>query len=138
MDALQELISKHDWILQCWDDRYSRGIWAVVAPQVYHTYQMREITDGGDIESNALGDYFLNEGSWLPVVIGHNLTEIIEALNTKIKDFVEDSSWRNDVFEAFQRIIEVNDGRYGLQIAIDEQDKALIEKKIHPFLEVTP
>lgn len=51
MDKIQELISKNDWVLQCWDDRYSRGIWAIVAPHVNHVYEMRQITDGGDIES---------------------------------------------------------------------------------------
>lgn len=129
MDAIQELISKYDWNLQCWDDRYSRGIWAIVAPHANHTYEMREITDGGDIESATLGDYFYDEGSWLPVANGNNLMDVLEKLNDKIKTLIENDIWRSSVYDAFQQIIEENDGNYGLRIAIDNKDKALLKPK---------
>lgn len=45
MDALTELITRNDWNLLCWEDRYGRGIWAIVAPHPNHTYKIREITD---------------------------------------------------------------------------------------------
>lgn len=54
MEAIQELILKYDWNLLCWEDRYSRGIWAIVAPDPNHTYEIREITDGEGILSTAL------------------------------------------------------------------------------------
>lgn len=38
----------------------------------------------------------------------------------------DNNSWKNSVYDAFQRIIEVNDGNYGLQIAIDQKDEALL------------
>lgn len=130
MDKIHRLISKDDWVLQCWDDRYSRGTWAVVAPHVNHVYEMKEITDGGDIESIELGDYFFNEGSWLPVVNGSDLAEVLTKLNEKIASFTENSLWKNRVYDAFQRIIDVNDGNYGLKIALDEKDEALLNPNI--------
>ncbi|MCP1161221.1 MULTISPECIES: hypothetical protein [Bacillus] len=114
MDKLQALISQNDWVLQCWDDRYSRGIWAIIAPHTNHVYEIREITDGRDIESMEIGEYFHNEGSWLPVVIGENLAEVLIKLNEKVTSYAENNLWKNKVYDAFQRIIEVNDGNYGL------------------------
>jgi len=130
MDAIQKLILQYDWNLQCWDDRYSRGIWAIVAPQANHTYEMREISDGGDIESMVLGEYFYNEGSWLPVAIGDNLMNVLAKLNEKIQPFIDNNVWRSRVYDAFQQIIEITDGNYGLRIAIDNKDKALLKPDI--------
>src|ERR1700730_17667907 len=45
------LITKHDWALQCWGDRYGRGVWAVIGPVSSHLDVIRDTTDGGDNES---------------------------------------------------------------------------------------
>jgi hypothetical protein len=130
MNKIQELIAKYDWVLQCWNDRYGRGIWAVVAPHVNYVYEMRQIIDGGDIESLTLGDYFHNEGSWLPVSNGCNLSEVLTKLEEKISNYIDNSSWQKSVDNAFLRIIEINDGHYGLQIAIENKDKYLLKPKL--------
>ncbi len=126
MEALQQLIKKFDWNIQCWDDRYGRGVWAVVAPNPNHTYGLREITDGPDIESEVLGDYLIEEGSWLPVVKGKNLTDILMNLNSKVEDLVENEVWRDSVYNAFQHILEKDYENYGLRIALDNNEPPLI------------
>jgi len=86
---------------------------------------------GGDIPSITLGEYFHNEGSWLPVANGRNLIEALTKLEEKIPNYFENRSWQDSVYYAFMRIIEVNDGNYGLQIAIEEnKDKYLLEPKL--------
>lgn len=130
MDKIQELITKYNWVLQCWDDRYERGIWAIVAPHVNYVYEVFEITDGPDIPSITLGEYFHDEGSWLPVAKGSNLTDALTKLEEKIPNYFDNGSWQNSVDNAFLRIIEVNDGHYGLQIAIENKDKYLLKPKL--------
>lgn len=130
MDKIQDLISTNDWVLQCWNDRYSRGIWAIVAPHINHVHEMENITDGGDMESFELGDYFYNEGSWLPVENGSNLAEVLTKLNEKVSPFTQNKLWKEKVYDAFQRIIEVNDGDYGLKIALDKKDESLLKPKL--------
>lgn len=125
MEIIQDIISKHDWILQCWDDRYGRGIWVVIAPQINHTYELREIIDGGSIESTTLADYLHKKGKWLPVTNSEHLTEALAALNSKLKQMNNDT-WRTNVYNAFQTILEVNDGSYGLKTAINNKNKSLI------------
>jgi len=127
MDAIQTLISTYDWNFQCWQDRYGRGIWAVVAPLAIHTHEIQEITDGGDIESMELGNYFSNEGAWLSVVNGTELAGVIEQLNRDVKPFVGNETWRTRIYLAFERIMIVNDGNYGLRIAVQSKDDVLLE-----------
>lgn len=127
MDAIQTLIAIYDWNFQCWQDRYGRGIWAVVAPLAIHTHEIREITDGGDIESMELGNYFSDEGAWLSVANGTELAEVIEQLNRHVKPFVENETWRARVSLAFERITELNDGNYGLRIAVQNKEATLLK-----------
>lgn len=127
MEAIQTLISTYDWNFQCWKDRYGRGIWAVVAPLAYHTHEIREITDGGDIESMELGNYFSDEGAWLSVANGTELADVIEQLNWHVKPFVENEAWRTHIFLAFECIMLVNDGNYGLRIAVQNKEAALLK-----------
>lgn len=127
MDAIQTLISTYDWNFECWKDRYGRGIWAVVAPLAIHTHEIREITDGGDIESMELGNYFSNEGAWLSVANGTELADIIKQLNQRVQPFVENETWRVRISLAFERITEVNDGDYGLRVAVQSKDAVLLE-----------
>ncbi|HFO0450184.1 hypothetical protein ACP2W5_23240 [Bacillus paranthracis] len=127
MDALQELISKHNWNLQCWEDRYSRGIWAVVAPHPNHTYEVREITDGEGILSTELGFYFYNEGSWLPVANGDNLKDVLMKLDDKIKPMIDNTIWRRSVYDTFQHFLEENYSYYELEGALKNKVKVLLK-----------
>lgn len=127
MEALQKLIKNYDWNIQCWDDRYDRGLWAMIAPHPNHTYQVREITDGADIESMVLGDYFLDEGTWLPVTKGKNHSDILNKLNGKVELMIENDLWRDSVYDAFQKIVEEDYQNYGLKIAVENQEKCLLK-----------
>ncbi|PEY47920.1 hypothetical protein CN348_24465 [Bacillus cereus] len=127
MDALQELILKHDWNLLCWEDRYSRGIWAIVTPHPNHAYEIREITDGEGIISNELGFYFCNEGSWLPVAVGSNLKDVLMSLDGKIKPMIGNNIWRKGVYDTFQHFLEEKYSYYDLEIALKNKMRILLK-----------
>lgn len=127
MEALQELILKYDWNLLCWEDRYSRGIWAIVAPHPNHMYEMREITDGEGISSTALGFYFCNEGSWLPAANGSNLKDVLTKLDDKIKPMIGNDIWRSSVYDTFQHFLEEKYSNFGLEIALKNKVKILLK-----------
>ncbi|PGL78061.1 hypothetical protein CN931_23905 [Bacillus sp. AFS054943] len=127
MDALQELISRDDWNLQCWDDRYGRGIWAIVAPHPNHINKMREITDGEGMLSTELEFYFDNEGSWLPVANGKNLMDVLMKLDDKIKPTIDNAVWRRSVYDTFQHFLEEKYSNFGLEIAVKNKVKILLK-----------
>ncbi|KAA6447874.1 hypothetical protein DX932_32760 [Bacillus cereus] len=127
MEALQELILKYDWNLLCWEDRYSRGIWAIVAPHPNHTYEIREITDGEGILSTALSFYFCNEGSWLPVATGSNLKDVLTNLDDKIKPMTSNGIWRSSVYDTFQHFLEEKYINFDLEIALKNKVKILLK-----------
>ncbi|MDF2646180.1 MAG: hypothetical protein K0Q73_1985 [Paenibacillus sp.] len=97
----------------------------IMAPQAGHLDQIRESLTGGDIEATSLEFYFNDEGSWLPVVYATNFTEALSKLEHKLELFINNEKWLSGVFYAIERITEVNDGHYGIQIAV-EQDKERI------------
>ncbi|AFQ19943.1 hypothetical protein P9Y62_30830 [Bacillus thuringiensis] len=127
MDAITELITRNDWNLLCWEDRYSRGIWAIVAPHPYHTYKIREITDGEGMLSTELGFYFHNEGSWLPVANGNNLKDVFTKLDDKIKPMIDNTIWRRSVYDTFQHFLEEKYSDFGLEIALKNKVKILLK-----------
>ncbi|QWG92876.1 hypothetical protein [Bacillus mycoides] len=127
MEALQELISSYDWNLQCWEDRYSRGIWAIVAPHPSHTNEMREIIDGEAMFSTELGFYFYNEGSWLPVANGNNLMDVLTNLNDKIKPMIDNTIWKRSVYDTFQHFLEENYNNFSLEVALKNKVKILLK-----------
>lgn len=125
MDALQKLLSEYNWNLHCWDDRYGRGLWAIVGPNENQTQEIKNIIDGGDTESYLLTDYLHEEGNWLPVVKEKKLVDALTILNTKIEPFVDNDIWKIGVSDAFATVIDKNDGGYGLKIAIDQKTDKL-------------
>ncbi|MBG9749658.1 hypothetical protein ABD81_10595 [Bacillus thuringiensis] len=127
MEALQELIVKYDWNLLCWEDRFSRGIWAIVAPHPNHTYEIREITDGEGILSTALWFYFCNEGSWLPVANGSNVKDVLTKLDDKIKPMIGNNIWRESVNDTFQHFLEEKYSNFGLEIDLKNKVKILLK-----------
>lgn len=122
MKAIEKLVIKDGWTLKCWDDRYGRGIWAIISPAASFVDEFQDITWGADIESLELGFYFAKKGSWLPVVNGKELLEVLESLDEKIKPLVENDEWQKAVYNAFERIVEVNDGAYGLAAASRQEE----------------
>lgn len=129
MTNIDVLLTKYDWVLLSWDDRYGRGIWSMVAPNLNQAYDVREIMDGSDIESSVLGDYFNEEGAWMPVTHNETLSDALVFLDKKIQDVNESFEWRMLVSDAFGCVIEENDGDYGLKVAIDNHMEELFERK---------
>jgi hypothetical protein len=90
--------------------------------------QIRDITDGADIEALELESYFNDQGSWLPVVTAKSVSEGLEMLDEKIKELEDNEDWKRSVADVFERITEVNDGSYGLSIAVNEKKENIFYK----------
>lgn len=126
---IDRLVSKNGWNLQSWQVRYGTGVFVVIAPQTGYLDQIREITTGANIEATEIGFYFNDEGAWLPVVEAQNVSEGLLNLEEKLKEFDGSDEWIRAVYDTFERIAEVNDGHYGLRIALDKKDELLFRPK---------
>lgn len=56
-----------------------------------------------------------------------NVFDCFDKLNSKVTLLLGNDEWKGAVFEAFERIGEVDDGGYGLQIAVDNKDSKLLK-----------
>lgn len=68
LNTIDKLVSNEGWNIQSWRFRYGTELWVIASPLAEQLDQIREITEGADIEAIELASYFNNEGSWLPVV----------------------------------------------------------------------
>lgn len=118
MESLNKFIAEKDWHLHSWQSRYGSGVYVGLFPNIYHAEQIVEISTGGDIEAAHLDFYFLDEGNWVPVSKGENLTTAIKRLES-ILGFNE--IWLKAVYECFEAIIEYSDNAYGLKVALDNK-----------------
>ena len=125
METINKLIHEYNWDLLSWRERYGSGVWIIIGPVINHIYEIREIKDGGDIESSQLEFYFNDEGSWLPAVHGTDFAAALEKLEKKVQNVANDSEWREAVSDEFECIMNENDGSYGLKIAIDNKNPLL-------------
>ena len=127
MDKIKQYIrdGSGKWIFQCWEDRYNRGIWAILAPHINHVYELYEILDGGDMESTELGFYLAGDGAWLPTALCEDIETAIDHVNRILMNFEYDSKWQDDVYEAFQTIIELKD-ELEFKAALERREPSLI------------
>ncbi|MEK5400118.1 hypothetical protein [Paenibacillus sp. FSL K6-2859] len=125
LNTIDKLVSNEGWNIQSWRFRYGTELWVIASPLAEQLDQIREITEGADIEAIELASYFNNEGSWLPVVSAKNISEGLEMLEQKIKVFENIEEWKQKVVGTFSRIIEVNDGGYGFSIAGNEKKESI-------------
>jgi hypothetical protein len=88
MDNINRLVVEDRWNLQCFPKRYGSGVWVIVGPQKGIIDQIRDITDGADLEAVNLEEYFNNIGSWLPVIQAKNVEEGLRKLNEKVSSWV--------------------------------------------------
>lgn len=127
MNYIQHLVTEQDWILRIWSKRYGNGMYAMLACTDGQAYSIPEITTSSDIPALGL-DYFLKEeGGWLPITSGDNLTEIIDELNAKISKTYNDIEWQKSVNNAFNTILDVSDNDFGLRIAVDNHEPSLFD-----------
>ncbi|HJV44374.1 MAG TPA: hypothetical protein VJ824_01480 [Bacillota bacterium] len=125
MEALQTLIIKHSWDLHVWRERYGNGLYAMIAPPMGCVNEIPDISTGSDIEALELQFYLNDEGSWLPVVRGNNLEDVFKELEQKT--MVDNDTWKQAVYDAFECIFEESDHHYGLRVAIDNKVPALFK-----------
>lgn len=127
LEAISLLIDKEDWKLQCWRERYgSRKFWVILGPQEGVIDEIRDISTGPDIPSIELSSYFYKAGSWLPVINKDTFEEALIALNEKLMPLYRNDVWQSAVYDALARINEVSDASYGIKVAIDRNDEALL------------
>lgn len=106
MEALDNLLKNKNWSLLFWDDRYQRGVWAVITPHINHAYEINQIAEGGDLESLGLNDYLCDEDAYLPLTYSNSLMEALTSLNEKVEQFQADADWETKVYNGFQAFLE--------------------------------
>ena len=106
MSVFNDLISA-GWTLQCWQDRYGKGVWAVMAPNYFQSHDIQDVLEGSDAESLNLG-FYLQEQERLPIVNRKDLDLALLALGSKLLKISDSEAWRKEVFDAFEKIRETD------------------------------
>lgn len=103
MKYIYKLLDEHRWHLHVWDDRYSKGVWAMLAPSAIFCNEISEITDNEDyIDENTFAYFVENEGAWLPVVLGNsNLNETLALLDKKVENLLKIKDFTYKVIDAY-------------------------------------
>jgi len=127
--ATNYLIHEHYWVISAFRERYGNGLWVAAAPVNNHLVHLENIKTGADIESAELGDYLNGEGSWLPITFAEDYDTAMVILESKIKKVATNETWRSSVWNAYECIIEENDGHYGLKHAVETKNPALLSQK---------
>lgn len=83
MQSISKLVEMYDWTFQVCQQRYGKGIWAIIGQQSEALNNIKDIITGTYIEALELEDYFRNEGSWLPAAYGNTVIESIDNLEKK-------------------------------------------------------
>ncbi len=110
-DRIDALITKHGFAFQSWDDRYSKGIWACLAPNEYLLDTVRESTSDGDLDMIPATEYFMFT-DWLPLVTGRTFVEALSELENRLaalpaEQLRRESDWSGAVFEALEYLRDV-------------------------------
>lgn len=118
MTRIQHCIRAQDWVLQVWDDRYSRGTWAALVSGE-HVDIIRGCTSLGDLDAETAAD-FLERSTLLPIAVRRTFEDALGALTERLGQLNEDdlkrrSAWALAVQTEYAYAcsqIEGNDG-YG-------------------------
>jgi len=105
------LVSKHDFTLKVWDDRYSKGLWAVCTPIQYQADEIQEASYAGDLDMIPATEYVLST-EWLPVVTGASLSEALGALEERLSSFDDTeigrgTAWGIGVWDTLEHLRDV-------------------------------
>ena len=119
LPALSRLIQQHGFELMCWDDRYSRGIWAVCLPGYNQCQAVRDASEDGDLDMIPATDFLLDCG-WLPVVTGRTLFGALSSLESRLLQLGSEqqqrgSAWCTATNKALEhlQLIRRSSQRYG-------------------------
>lgn len=65
-----------------------------------HSFEVvRDITEAGLDESIEFNQFTVKEGKWLPIVIGKNLTDALDILETRMSDYYKKEFYLNSRYE---------------------------------------
>lgn len=134
-ERINLLITTHGFGLQSWDDRYGKGIWACLAPNVFLLDEIKKYTEDGDTDMINASDY-IETTNWLPFVTGGNF---IKALNT-LEEFLAtlpqeilsyDSVWSFSINQSLENLIEMRmTGQFNLYAPLPKTFVDLIANPI--------
>ncbi|WP_346380621.1 hypothetical protein [Acidithiobacillus sp.] len=102
------LIIEHDFTFLAWNDRYSKGVWVVCAPNAYQANEILESSEDGDLDMIPCTEFVLST-DWLPVEIGPSLADAMTALETRLAKLPADqlgrgSGWYAAVWDALEHL----------------------------------
>jgi hypothetical protein len=105
------LITEHGFAFQAWDDNYSKGVWACLAPVDSLLDDVRDSSCAGDLDMIPATEFVL-QTDWLPIALGRSfagaLAELEARLSTLPPEQLErDSAWSDAVFTALEHLREV-------------------------------
>jgi hypothetical protein len=110
-DRINLLVSKHNFSLKVWDDRYSKGLWAVCTPNQWQADVIQEASEDGDLDMIPATEYVLAT-EWLPVVTAPSLLEALSALEDRLAslgdaELCRSSTWGTGVWDALEHLRDV-------------------------------
>jgi len=116
-DRINALVAKHGFAFQSWDDRYSKGVWAALAPIALQLDDVRESSEAGDSDMIPAMEYVLST-EWLPLVTGRDFIDALNILEGRLASIPADqlarySPWSTAVSNALDHLREVQNAHKG-------------------------
>ena len=106
MSIFDNLVSA-GWTLECWQDRYGKGVWAVMASNYFQSHDIQDVLEGSDAENLNLS-FYLQGQEFLPIVVRKDLDLALLALGSKLLKYSDSEAWRQEVFDVFEKIRETD------------------------------
>ncbi|MCE2571841.1 hypothetical protein [Motilimonas eburnea] len=114
---INELMTKHGFVLRSWDDRYSKGIWVCIARNGSLLEEVEDASDAGDLDMIPATDFILSQ-NWLPIVVGNDLCDGLKKLENRLSALPESeltrlSQWSKAVDEVLEHLKVVTNSSTG-------------------------
>lgn len=107
-ERIDQLVSKHGFYFQAWDDCYSKGVWAALGTWESQVDTVRDLSSAGDLDMIPATEYVFST-DWLPYVTGRTLLEAMTTLETLLASLPSDqlareSDWTSMVSAAISHL----------------------------------
>ena len=114
-ERIDNLVTKHGFYFQAWDDNYSKGVWAALGTWENQVDTVRDLSSAGDNDMIPAMDYVFS-ADLLPYITGRTLVEAMQALENRLAELPSDqlarqSDWTAMVGEAIAALRDTTDGR---------------------------
>ncbi len=114
-NRIDNLVTKHGFCFQAWDDRYSKGVWAALGLFENQVDTVRGLSSDGDCDMIPAMDYIFS-ADWLPYATGRTLLDAMQALEDRLAilpgdQLVRGSDWADLVHRAVDALSEATAGR---------------------------